>query len=297
MACYNPWPAWRTTDGELVLFPRQGQDILREQTLPCGKCVGCLLERARQWAIRCMHEAQMHERNCFITLTYNDEHLPPGNNLDYRHWQNFMKYLRKRIRPDTVRFFMAGEYGTELARPHFHACLFGYDFPDKQPIRALATSSTLYRSAILESIWTKGYSSIGEVNEKTASYVARYVLKKQTGDQAKAHYTWIDNHGEIHTRRPEFNGMSRRPGIGSTWLHNYRTDVYPSDQAIVNGRAQKPPRYYDKLLRQLDEIEWDEIRAQREFKRPKGHDTEQRLRAREAVTKAGLTFHQNRKIK
>lgn len=286
MPCFNPWPAWELQDGSIVLFPRAGQNVRMEKTLPCGSCVGCLQERARQWAVRCIHEAQMHERNCFITLTYNDENLPAGMSLNYGDFQRFMRKLRKHFKNKKIRFFMCGEYGESFTRPHFHACLFGLDFDDKQPIRKLDDKNTLYTSATLESLWNKGFSSIGAVTVQSAAYVARYVMKKVQGKQATPHYTYIDQYGEIHERKKEFNKMSLKPGIGATWLEKYYTDVYPSDQVIQNGQERKPPRYYDKKLKELDAALFDELQQIRISKLQKGENTEQRLQARHTVAKA-----------
>ena len=203
MACYHPIPAWRNvsenrSDNRLVFeyHPMRCIGPTPDLQVPCGQCVGCRLERSRQWALRCVHEASLHKENCFITLTYNDEHLPEHGHLIYRDFQLFMKRLRKRTGV-RVRFYMCGEYGENFGRPHFHACLFGYNFPDL--VRWKAGKSTLYRSKLLESLWTDGYSSVGEVSFESAAYVARYILKKVTGDDAEAHYTFPRsfNRGDI----------------------------------------------------------------------------------------------------
>ena len=124
MPCYHPWLAYQCLDGSVVSVERKGKGaVVRTLTLPCGQCVGCRLERSRQWAIRCMHEAQLHERNSFVTLTYKGD--VPDEGLRYRDFQLFMKRLRKYASGQQIRFYMCGEYGDEKGRPHFHACLFG----------------------------------------------------------------------------------------------------------------------------------------------------------------------------
>jgi len=235
-----------------------------------------------------MHEAQMHEANCFVTLTYDDQHLVNRHGLNYRDFQLFMKRLRKKFTGQKVRFYMCGEYGETFSRPHFHACLFGIDFPDKEPISKLASQAKLYNSATLTTLWPHGYSSVGAVTFQSAAYVARYVMKKITGDRATAHYTVIDEHGEIHQKTPEFCHMSLKPGIGHSWLQRYHSDVYPSDQVIAQGHPSKPPRYYDKQLNKTDPALLAEIKTQREFKQypHRGDNTDQRLRAKELVTLA-----------
>jgi len=120
---------------------------------------------------------------------------------------------------------MAGEYGDVTARPHFHACIFGLDFPDKKVYKKTRGGHNLYTSDTLEKIWGKGFCPIGEVNFETAAYVARYVMKKITGQQQKKHYEQVDQDtGEITSRQPEFNHMSLKPGIGKGWLEKWRTD-------------------------------------------------------------------------
>jgi len=235
-----------------------------------------------------MHEAQMHERNCFLTLTYDDQHAPLDYSLKHRHWQLFAKKLRKKKGP--FRYYMCGEYGETFSRPHYHACLFGMDFDDKEPVRKLAADSqqTLYQSAELSALWHHGYASLGRVTFESAAYVARYVMKKITGDLAESHYTYIDSQGEIHTRAPEYNQMSRRPGIGKTWIDKYHTDVYPSDQVITRGYASQPPRYYDQQQEKKNEEQITEIKQRRMEKLDRKDNTPKRLRAKEIVATAKL---------
>ena len=183
----------------------------------------------------------MHERNCFITLTYSPENLPPDLSLDVSHFQIFMKWLRMQT-GCKVRFFHCGEYGEKEHRPHYHACLFGYDFEDRK-LWTMRNGIPLYQSAELSSIWSLGYSSVGTVTFQSAAYVARYITKKITGPEAEAHY---------NGRRPEYTTMSRRPGIGSTWFQKYQADCYPSDTVYLNGKLMKPPKYYDGLYELQD---------------------------------------------
>ena len=152
MACNSPLQAFQCLDGSVVFTERKG-DVVRSLQLPCGKCLGCRLERSRQWAMRCMHEASLYERNCFITLTYNDAHLPANRNLEYSDFQKFMKRFRKRFPSTKIRFYMAGEYGEKFGRPHFHACIFNFDFPDRKYLKTTGSGSKLYTSKLLESLW------------------------------------------------------------------------------------------------------------------------------------------------
>ena len=137
-------------------------------SVPCGRCTGCRLEYSRQWAIRCVHEAQMHEHNAFITLTFDKEHLPDDHSIRKEHLQKFFKRLRKRIGVD-IRYFACGEYGSRNNRPHYHAIIFGYDFPDKYLHTKTRNGDLLFRSPTLEKAWKFGYSLIGHVTFESAA--------------------------------------------------------------------------------------------------------------------------------
>lgn len=196
MPCYSPLEAWRpvksTRSKNPFIFsyhPEKCSSVSPDLTLPCGQCIGCRLERSRQWAVRCVHEASLHKRNCFITLTYNNDHLPEDRGLHYDHFQLFMKRLRKKY-GEGIRFYMCGEYGEKLGRPHFHACLFNHDFSDKTPWKTTETGFKLFRSKELEELWPYGYSSVGAVSFESAAYVARYIMKKVNGEAAEMHYTF-----------------------------------------------------------------------------------------------------------
>ena len=242
MSCYHPLKAYRSKDGKTakgtwpVTFNINEAYSDLPLTLPCGQCIGCRLERSRQWAIRCVHEASTHEKNCFITLTFDQEHLDPSGSLVKSDFQKFMKRLRKAT-GSQIRYFHCGEYGEQLGRPHHHACLFGFDFDDKELL--VAGDNPLYTSELLSKIWPYGHAVIGSVTFESAAYVARYVTKKITGPAAEEHYK-----GKL----PEYTTMSRRPGIGYKWFEQFCSDVYPQDEVIIRGKTCRPPRFYDKTL-------------------------------------------------
>lgn len=183
-----------------------------------------------------IHESQMHERNSFVTLTYDKENQPPDGSLKVEDWQRFAKRLRKTLGP--FRFYHCGEYGETNGRPHYHAALFGIDFTKDRVLLRVERGTKLYTSPLLRQIWGHGHVTAGQLTYQSAAYVARYVMKKLTGKMAE----------EYGPLRPPYATMSRRPGIGSTWLEKFHTDVYPSDEVIHNGRKFKPPRYYDEKL-------------------------------------------------
>jgi hypothetical protein len=259
MPCYNPLLAYRE-NGKIIFnkpFP-----FAKGFNLPCGQCIGCKLSYARQWAIRCLHEAQMHESNCFITLTFNDEHLVKRNNpfsLDKSEFQRFMKRLRKTVK-NKIRFFHCGEYGEKNGRPHYHALIFGHDFPDKKKFKS-KKGTTLYTSEKLAELWPYGFSTVGDITFHSASYTARYITKKITGELADKHYEIINpDTGEVSKKLPEYCTMSRMPGLGQTWFEKFKSDVYPHDYVVINNFKCKPPRFYDN---QLSEEELKEVKQKR----------------------------------
>lgn len=266
MTCYHPLLAYRS-EGKIVF--NKPFAFAKGFNIPCGQCVGCRLNYSRQWAIRLVHENQMHEQSCFITLTFNDEELNkranPGS-LNVRDFQLFMKKLRKKHPEKKIRFFHCGEYGEKNNRPHYHALIYNHDFPDRKLFKQ-RKEIKLYTSKELEELWPYGFSTIGDVTFQSSAYVARYIMKKQKGDNAEQHYSDIDpTTGEVTTIQPEYCTMSRKPGIGYEWFKKYKSDVYPKDICIINNHEVKPPRYYDTLLtkEELEEVKKQRIKKMAE---------------------------------
>jgi hypothetical protein len=296
VACFSPLSAWQTDSGDIVFVERGS--IRRALQLACGQCIGCRLERSRQWAVRCLHESQLYEQNCFITLTYDDKHFLPS--LVYKDFQDFMKRFRERFSCFDVvtwrwvpRFFMCGEYGEQFGRPHFHACIFGYDFPDKVLYRTLGSGFKLYRSDLLASLWDVGYSSVGAVSFESAAYVARYICKKVTGPRAVKHYSRVDaGTGECFSVVPEFTHMSLKPGIGRGWIERYLDEVYDNDYVVINGMKCRPPKYYDSYLKEVRPSSFEYLEVPRVANAVlHGPDcTPARLADREVVARARLAF-------
>lgn len=300
MVCYHPLQAYRARIGSnsgarpIVFNARDGYAD-RPVTLACGQCVGCRLERSRQWAVRCMHEAKLHENNCFITLTYSDEHLPPGGSLSVEDHQNFMKRLRDKIRRDRLggkfKFYLCGEYGERTGRPHYHACIFGFDFPDRVYVADGPNGDKYYSSKLLEALWPFGNHSIGDVTFQSAAYCARYVMKKVTGKVADEYYRWTDKDGVVWDLHPEYTAMSRRGGIGRDFIMRYMADVYPDDFVVVNAKKARPPRFYDSQYELADRLGFVRLKAAR-IERGKTHgenNTPERRKVREFIAVDRLT--------
>jgi len=260
--------------------------------VPCGQCIGCRLERARQWAVRMMHEAQMHDSNVFLTLSYDDEHLPADGSLRKKDFQDFIKRLRKRS-DAKIAYFHCGEYGESNGRPHYHAILFNVFFADRVEFGKSERGDQLWTSAFLTSIWGKGHALLGSVTFESAGYVARYCLKKVTGDRACDHYRRVSPDGEIYYLEPEYATMSLKPGIGEAWFKKYGGDVRNYDGVVYDGRMQGAPRFYDKLRRRSEGRD-----AMRYVKRKRvlkalehaADNTEKRLAVKKAVKVAAMSM-------
>lgn len=324
--------AWRSKKGRdpktgswpIVFRRSEGfQDMPVE--LPCGQCVGCRLDKSRQWAARCVLESQLYKKNCFVTLTYNEANVPENQTLIKKDWQLFIKRVRKEFGVG-IRYYMCGEYGEVckicglnktqckcekyipgLGRPHYHACLFNFDFEDKYPykiVRLLSQQSMLipgslarlessglaggggvappcvflYRSNKLEELWKKGYCTIGEVNFESAAYVARYCTKKFTHEDKEM----VDSHyGE---RLPEYADMSRKPGIAMEWFKKYYNDISAVDQIILRyDKKIKTPKYYDEYMKKLDPKKLKEVKGCRKSKVNLEEQDWKRLRTKEKL--------------
>lgn len=265
----------------------------RTQKVACGRCVGCRHNYAKGWAARAMHESSFFLDNCFVTLTYSEEHLPKDGGLRKDDLQKFIKELRRYIYPQRVSYLACGEYGEDFGRPHYHLCLFGYDFSDKK-FHTRRRGNTTYTSEICGNIWTKGFHEIGSLTYQSANYVARYVTKKITGDQAAGWYQKIDPcTGEIHDVSPEFLLVSTRPALGKRWFEKFHPDIYPCGYVLVDGKKVLIPRYYKKLNQRRDAAQMLEIKKEN-FKQavsPKNmwNSTPSRLAVRETVKKAALS--------
>lgn len=247
MSCYHPILAvdygldLLSNKHKVRLLPKrvdQNLDTLRAKygnsllLLPCGQCLGCVKDYRSSWAVRILLEASLYEHNCFITLTYDNDHLPADNLPHKEEIQKFMKRLREAV-DVPIRVFYCGESGSKTGRAHYHAIIFGYDFPDKVLLSRTPSGSLIYRSPLLEKVWTSGISSVGYVEPGSASYVAQYANKKKLSGQ---------NDGS-------FVGMSRRPGLG---CDKFNLKWFKSDTIYCALGAATIPRFFHKLLEGLD---------------------------------------------
>ena len=261
----------------------------------CGQCLGCRVRRSQEWAARIVHEAQMHQDNCFVTLTYDNDHLPHDGSLNKAHFQKFMKRLRRQNETKTIRYFHCGEYGEELRRPHYHACIFGHDFSDREPYSS-SNGVVVDISPELEKTWGMGFCTVGELNYQSAAYTARYVMKKVTGIRAEEHYEWVDQWGEVHKLQPEYITMSlgrnRGEGIGGSFFEKYKADFQDGTTPVPGkGVHHGIPKYYESLLQETDPDTFEKIKRARKKYRD-SHENEytaKRLETKYHVKKAQLS--------
>ena len=158
---------------------------------PCGQCIACRLNYGKLWSIRMMEELKKHDKACFATLTYDEEHVPEDGQLSKRELQLFWKRLRKER---CVRYFCCGEHGDRFGRPHYHAIIYGVS-PDEIDL--------------IQKHWPNGYVKLGNVTDDSCAYVAKYMTKKLRGKALKQKLE------EEPDYQNEFVLMSRRPGIGA----------------------------------------------------------------------------------
>lgn len=284
MACFHPIDAYRSKSGRNkdtgkwpVVFKQSDGYTDKYLQVPCGKCIGCRISHAREWAIRCHHESQQYQKNCFVTLTYDNEHLPLNGSLDKRDFVLFMKRLRKQI--GKVRFFHCGEYGEQYGRPHHHVCLFGWEPPDKY-LWKVNGSVSIYISQFLRDVWGLGHITVGDVTYESAQYCARYILKKLKGKDKEK----FNDSGMIQ----EYTSMSRMPGLGQKYVEQYQKQIIDNDSVVINGIELKPPQYYIKMIEKIKPVEIGELRRKRAKYARENQRTPEELEAAER--------HLNRKL-
>lgn len=252
-----------------------------------------------------MHEKQYHDLGVFLTLTYDNEHLPKNNVLDHSHFQGFMKRLRAAMQyqhklenPDCtdypkIKYFMCGEFGDKTNRPHYHAIILGVDFPDKKKHSQGKSGIWQYTSKKLDAMWGYGFVTIGSVTHESAGYTARYIMKKQQ-------YQEIENAKKQSAKSPVPTAstlvrtvpyMACSKGFGQAWYEEYGEQAHARDSVIcAKGKERKVPRYYDRLLQASDPEKLARIKEERKRRAlEKVEDnTPERLAVREQVKLAQI---------
>lgn len=232
MPCYRSKPAWTTSaNGRESISFQFRNDREPDYFVDCGKCEGCTARARNDWATRIYHESQMWDRNSFLTLTYDDRHLP--ETILREDIQKFIKRLRKQNdRP--IRYYACGEYGERTRRPHYHAIIFNEDFLDSHFHYSI--NDKMYGDKKLERIWGKGQVTISEFNYARANYTAGYVTKKINDTDT-------------------FSLMSRRPPLGRTWVIKHKDNLRRNEKVVINGKELPIPRVYLNWLRGVEDYD------------------------------------------
>ncbi|MDR2602612.1 MAG: hypothetical protein LBC53_09225 [Spirochaetaceae bacterium] len=202
--------------------------------VPCGKCMACRIARSREWSVRLFHELHYHEKSMFLTLTYDDEHLPPHGSLRKSDLTKFWKRLRKRLGNRRIKYFACGEYGSLTERPHYHAVIFGLQFYDLEDQCAVIASWPFCDWNL-----ARVKSCSERVCFESIKYVTRYIQKKLSGSVADSVY--------IKSRRePPFQVQSS--GLGLRFALDNAKQIESKLDITLRGAHVGVPRYYRKKL-------------------------------------------------
>lgn len=234
MSCLTPLTQYHCDDGSYTFNPEKGYNPF---AIPCGQCLGCRIDHSRDWALRCMHHSKQYEKNCFITLTFDDINLAGRKSVDVKDWQLFAKRFRTKLAyegREKIEFFHAMEYGEKTSRPHHHAVVFNY-FPQDAEVLKNIGGNIYYKSAELSSLWhNQGFIVVGALTYQTAAYTASYTFKKQKTKNYKEGIT------------PE--KMTCSQGIGVSHFLKYYKDYCALGAILFDGKKFRIPRGYLKKL-------------------------------------------------
>lgn len=247
MRCLSPRTVGFRADGKTISWsPKEYSKQFASFQLPCGKCIECRLEQARTKAVRCVHEAKMHDHNSFVTLTYSEENLQ-SERLIHEHIQDFNKRLREKFSEKKIPIVYTGEYGDEKKRPHWHSLIFNWYPEDAKYKYTNDNGDKIYTSQILSDLWRAGNAEVGSVTFKSAGYVCRYAAKKLIHGKDQDH-----QYHPIH----QFGG--RLHVIGKTFLEKYYKDLFNYGYVVLdNGTKCAIPRYYEKWLKKEHPKQWE----------------------------------------
>lgn len=259
MTCFNPLLAERVSPRSMKYDPKHKIKIYSTEKMlldlpqresgsvseffyvPCGRCIGCRIDKARDWAVRIMCETYTSSSAWFLTLTYDNDHMD-SLSLVKKDLQDFIKKVRDKVRSyDSdikVRYFGCGEYGDRSGRRHYH--LIMWNLPNlliDPKIVSHSKGNLLYNSELLNSIWSKGFVVLGSVTSESAQYVARYTLKKQG----------LKDYEDLDIESP-FLLMSTRPGIGFDYCMANRQKLTIDWKILIGHEYAHIPRYFMRIL-------------------------------------------------
>lgn len=319
MSCYNPLNGFvigQTKNGKMKLqvmssdvkaLDKDGQPVYHEvgddidfikpaYELPCGHCLGCRTDHAKEWSNRLIMEKQYHDSAFFVTLTYDDSHIPIVEHLDEetgeyyinsslvkRDAQLFVKRLRKAFPDDKIRYYIAGEYGPQTARAHYHAIIFGLHLFDLQPFGRSETGNQYFISETMSRIWNNGFVSVEPANEFTMRYVCAYVTTK----------IGLHPNEEFEKKgiEPPFAIMSLKPGLGCQYLLDNWDKILDADEIIFGDESGshvfKPPRYWYKKVEEYGLMYPEDLEKFKIHKKKKGCDLQEA-----ALTRTDLSWQE-----
>lgn len=272
MACHHPFRMWRL-DGKVSLRRPLDNDAEAVE-MPCGGCLGCRMDRARSWVIRCSLELQNHSKACWVTLTYSDDNLPAYRSIRRDHLSGYLKRLRARLSPEKVRFFGCGEYGERGGRPHYHAILYGVDRDESH----------------IQKAWSAGHVGVHDLTPQAIRYVAGYCAKKE-GWHGEFKEVLDKSTGELYGREAPFLLMSRNPGIGGEQRKFWKSW---SRFAVLDGTKYPVPRYLYEAFKAnadpqfVEQVQFEKWKHRR-YRSPEERD------AAEQVAKARLSIQSSRR--
>lgn len=296
MACFRPHDGWLHVDGGRPLwnFPVGDDPMDYSRTvLVCRSCPGCLADRARDISLRAVHEAKVCGASCFLTLTYDNDHLPLHGSLCRRDLELFMKRLRFRL-AKPVRAYAVGEYGGRTLRPHYHLCLFGEDFWfDRRSVGQSFGGFPMWESPFLDEVWGKGFCRVNDMGVDVAGYAAKYAIKAHSDGQGRAPRR-CDADGVWHDVERPFDSLPRGKALGVPFLDRFWSDVFPRGVVVLRGGAELPaPRAYLRVFSERDPDGFAELMERRSvegFKPERFADSlPSRLAVRERVMVARVT--------
>ena len=211
---------------------------------PCGKCLACRINKKREWSLRLQHEVRVSDNATFVTLTYEDKHLPLDENglncPSVSDLQYFIKKLRRRYTGSNIRYMINSEYGPETKRVHYHGIIFNLPKSVYSGDIIRRNNTVSFHNIEFEHIWGLGNVEVSEAVPARCNYVCSYFVNKQVEEGYK----------------PNISVMSRGYGIGKLVANSNSDRIrYYNEGFMTNehGTRVKLPRYYKNLLYTEDE--------------------------------------------
>lgn len=266
------------------LYPVLLKDGVRPHIVACGRCVVCREMRVRSWFVRIMAEVAECDYARFLTLTYDDDHIPPGRNLKHEDWQLYVKRVRKELSVRygvRCKYYMCGEYGGFSGRPHYHAIMMMYgNMPDREDGDKTSSLDDLLRSK-----WTCGIVDVGYVSDKSVRYCIGYVNKlasKHIGERVRPYQRMSQGLGYSYLAKYE-DQLAERKYISYRGV-KYDVPRYYRDKSDKVNNAIMQQDYDDRSYELLESNYWDKVRNIKD----KARQVERNIEARKSIARNKL---------